>query len=641
MSADSQSQTPTAPDPWWNRLTRPKGNLRPVDIGFLLFIGGFPLIMVLSRVLAYPGAEPAAIPGFDMLRQMGETLNTWLSLAWVPPSDRSAILYLLLLPTGAMLIVLARLTFGLRVLGLRAILISIGFQESGLVPSLILIALVVGMIVAIRPSMRRIRLPLYARISVILCLAALTMISALLIAPWVRSEAVWGVAFFPVIIVAMMAEGIAKTVANDNAVLAAWRAIWTLVLALVMAGISQLTVVREVAIGFPELMITQLVAIVFIAEYLDLRLLEHWPDRLHRRAKGVQNWRTEKPRVAVVRNRWNNGVIGRLNRPAPSKYRRRSIQRLIDGLRGLGYKVRVFEADINLLRGLQDFIPQNPRTGKPGGVVLNLATGTQGTGRLQQAPAMLEMAGVAYTGPDPVAQARLADRFALMSLLRDANLPVPRFAIVYNRQGAFDPPFPVAARPRCEPDAARKRVTDAKTLAAAVEKIGKRWGQETFVEEVLNGRKFRVALIGNDDDIECLPLLEYRGRNRTCPAVVEAKLADRICDYAVSAFRVAGCRDYARVDICITDDNQPRITGVRWADTLALRGSFAQAAKAAGYDYAHLIGRIVEVTAQRYEIAAGDRPGRRHTGTRAVVSLAERREPPSSASGIPHGQGTG
>ena len=46
---------------------------------------------------------------------------------------------MLFLPLSALLIAVARLTFGIRVIGFRAILISVGFQESGIIPSLILI----------------------------------------------------------------------------------------------------------------------------------------------------------------------------------------------------------------------------------------------------------------------------------------------------------------------------------------------------------------------------------------------------------------------------------------------------------------------------------------------------------------------
>ncbi|MGH8222538.1 MAG: 7TM domain-containing protein, partial [Woeseiaceae bacterium] len=333
-----------ARDPWWLGYVRPKGNIPPTALLALLMLACVPLVMVLCRVLAFPGVEPIATIGFDSLREFGQTLNESLSLAWVPAGERDTILYLLLLPTGALLIVLARLTFGLRVLGLRAILIGIGIQEAGLLPSLMLIAVVVGVIVAVRPSLRRIRLPMYARVAVVLSLAAMIMVGGLLVGPWVHSQAVWNVAFFPVIIVAMLAESIAKTLARDNVLTAVWRASWTILLALLIALIGQTTAVGEFVLRFPEILVSELVAIVLIAEFLDLRLLEEWPARLTRLVEGTRPWYTDKPRVAVVRNRWSTGVIGRLGNPAPAKYRKRSVQQVVDALRDLGFRVKVIEA---------------------------------------------------------------------------------------------------------------------------------------------------------------------------------------------------------------------------------------------------------------------------------------------------------
>ena len=83
-----------------------------------------------------------------------------------------------------------------------------------------------------------------------------------------------------------------------------------------------------------------------------------------------------------------------------------SVQHVVDALRQQGYKVKVFEGDLTLLHELQSFLAPHPRTGAPGGVVLNLSAGIQGRGRFGHVPAMLEMAGVAYSGPDPIAHTR-------------------------------------------------------------------------------------------------------------------------------------------------------------------------------------------------------------------------------------------
>jgi len=581
-----------------------------------------PLVLSLSRIIALPDGE--SLLSVSPLRELGSWLNQWFSLEWVPPADRHSILYLTLLPTGALLIALVRLTFGVRVLGLRAILVAIGFHASGFLPSLMLMAVIVTVILVVHPWTRRVRLPLYARITLILSLSAMIMIGALLIAPWLRSEAVWGVAFFPVIIMAMLAEGVAKTLEEDDAVTAVWRAVWTILVALLIVLIHQ--AVSGFVFQFPELIVTQLVAIVFVSEFLDLRLLEEWPARLARLIQGKRPWYTGKPRVAVVRNRASRGIIGHLGHPAPDKYSRGTVRPMMRALREQGFDVRVIEGDMTLLRELKRFLPPDPRHGSPGGIVLNLATGVQGAGRFAQVPAMLELAGVAYTGPDPVAHARLSDRLALLTLLQHEGVAVPRHVAIADPGQPVDFEFPLAVGPRFEPDARRIVVRDPGSLEAAVREVGRLFGQPAVVEEVVGGREIRVALLGNDR-IECLPLVECSAREgtRVCPAPLDETVAERVRECARQAFRVAGCRDYARIDIRLSGSGVPRVVGVKWASLFARRGTFAQAAETAGCTFPALLRRVVDEAARRYLSRATPRRGRRRARDSSVVSLADRR----------------
>ena len=586
-----------------NTLARPKGNIDPPIVVLLMLVACIPLILVLARIIALPGVSIPAFFEFSLLKSLGTHLNQSFAFEWIPPTDRSTVLYILLLPTGALIVSLFRLTLGLRILGFRAILIAIGFQEAGVVPSLLLLGFVVGLLLVIRPSMRRIRLPLFSRISIILCLTAMVMASALLLAPIVRSEILWSVAFFPVIIVAMMAEGIARTVAKDNAVTAIWRASWTLMASVVFAFVSTRTSVRFGMIHFPELMLTQLICIVLISEYFDFRLLEQWPNRLSRMLEGQKLWRTDKPVVAVVHNRWNRGVIGRLGTPAPSKYRKRSVQPAVDALRDEGFMVKVYEGDITLLSELHKLIPPNPMTRAPGGIVFNLATGVQGSGRFCQIPAMLELAGVAFTGPDPVAQANMLDRYVLLTLLSNADIAVPQFVLSSAMAATINNlEYPVSVRARREPDESSIKVRNFAELEAAVEQVQQSTGLPALLEERIAGREIRVCLIGNGE-LECLPILERRPTRqprKQCPAKLDDSDADRLRETAFKAFNASGCRDYARIDLRLTDDGQPIVIDVKWDGVLIPRGSFARAAEAAGYSYARLLHRIIDTAAVRY-----------------------------------------
>ncbi|RPJ27867.1 MAG: hypothetical protein EHM35_13985 [Planctomycetaceae bacterium] len=121
------------------------------------------------------------------------------------------------------------------------------------------------------------------------------------------------------------------------------------------------------------------------------------------------------------------------------------------------------------------------------------------------------------------------------------------------------------------------------------------------VEEVVDGREIRVALIGNDRII-CLPLLEKVAgqRQRVCPADLDETLALQITESAITAFKAAGCRDYARIDVRITPAGRIIVVAVNVHGILAYRGSFAQSAQAAGLAYQALINQIARVARERY-----------------------------------------
>jgi D-alanine-D-alanine ligase len=586
-------------------VIRRKGHLSSRAVLILTIVACVPLLTALARVVAFPGIH---VPGLSLV---GGVLNNWFSFEWVPHADRWAIVYVLLLPTAALLIALARLTFGLRVLGFRAILVAIGFQEIGILPSLLLMVLVIATILIARPSMRSIQLPFYARIAVILCIAAMIMVGSLLLGPWLGSNTLWSFAFFPVIILAMLAESIASTLARDDAWTAAWRAGWTVLLALLIAFISRIQAVREVALLLPELILTQLVAIIFISEFLDFRLLEQWParglQRLRQRSRATPppSQRQAAPmKVAVVQNRWNKNVIGHLGLNALLTERTQSVQVVVDALRGQDFTVQVFEGDMSLLRDLQEFLPTNPLTGAPGGLVLNLAAGVQGRGRSCQVPAMLEMAGVAYTGPDPIAQACLLDRYASMMLLRQAGVCTPRLRLMSSRSDDLgDLRFPLVVRPRYELAAYRTVVKHRAALDAAVEHIVRNFAQQALIEAPEKFPEIRVSLLGNAT-IECLPLVQVDASGKkTCPAPLDDTLAKRICDCARTAYTAIGCRDYARVDIRLTARGRLHVVGVHTVGIFARNGSFAQSAEKAGCSFGDLMQRVVEIAWSRYGTA--------------------------------------
>lgn len=550
------------------QILRPKGYLGATGQAVVLLLIGIPLVMLGARLAALPGIGLADWPLFAPLAGLGNALEAGVTLAWVPEADRSAVEYLLLLPTAALIIALARLTFGLRVLGFRSILIAIGFQEVGILPSLIVMGIVFAVVALLRPGMRRARLPLYGRVSLILAITACLMIAFLFAGMWQRSPFIWSLAFFPVIILAMMAEALAAALDNETLGAAAWRLSWTLLIAFGLYGLIQSRAIDALAFA-PELMLLQLGLIIAVSEYLDLRLLQDWQAQSAAlQAKYLPWWPAEgrRPRVALVRNRSPHGTIGRLGVQAPPEPARVSMQHLIDALRTGGYSVKVFEGDMTLLRTLRVYLAPHPRTGAPGGVVFNLGEGIQGENQHTHVPAMLEMAGIPYTGPTPAAHALIDDPVLQRLALQHAGIAT--------------------------------------------------------ASEGVHGQELHVGVLG-DGALRAFPIVTRTRSGSFSPAEVVGAASVAVRDCAFRAFRATGCRDFAVVRVVLTPSGDALVRGIDAHGIFGRKSSTGAMLAAAGLDWSDIAHDIVELSALRN--------GVEWTAQQAAPSARAQLDPPAQA----------
>lgn len=213
------------------------------------------------------------------------------SLAEMPHKMNSRIAYILFVPFGATLVVFFRLVLGIRLLGpFRSILIAIAFQITGILPGLVFLAMVVGVVVLIRPQTKAIRLPYFARVSVILSAVASIMMLALLSGAWLDIESLCRLAYFPIIALCLMGEGFARTLSKEGLKSAVWRGAATVFVAVVITLFSQIDGLRNLFLYYPELLICQIGCIVVISEFFDLRLLSFLnpPKPKSRRNRDIQ-----------------------------------------------------------------------------------------------------------------------------------------------------------------------------------------------------------------------------------------------------------------------------------------------------------------------------------------------------------------
>jgi lysine 2,3-aminomutase len=326
-------------------------------------------------------------------------------------------------------------------------------------------------------------------------------------------------------------------------------------------------------------------------------------------------------KVAVVRNRNNEGIINRFGHPCPEAYGKKSVQMVLDALVASGHSVALFEGDKRLIANLEQFMPPDPSTGQPGGMVFNMSYGIQGDCRYAHIPGMLEMAGVPYTGSTPLGHALALDKVVTKILMLDTGVPTPRYLVMsHPDQLAGRLRFPLVVKPRHESTSYGLHfVQDQHELEQAVHDVVTQYQQDALVEEYIDGREVNIGILGNDPP-EPFPIVEIDFGNRQpramtradkyhksadepakiCPAPLSGELASRLSGLALKTFRACRCRDYARIDIRIDPEGNPFVLEINSMASLGATGSFIYAAEKAGYSFTSLVSRILDVAHQRY-----------------------------------------
>jgi D-alanine-D-alanine ligase len=266
--------------------------------------------------------------------------------------------------------------------------------------------------------------------------------------------------------------------------------------------------------------------------------------------------------------------------------------------------------------------------------VFNLCESIHGDNRFESLlPLLLDLAGIAYTGSCPFGLSLALRKEKVKEVLRACGVPVPRGGMVGSAEESarLQISFPVIVKPARE-DASvgicnQSVVQTPEALAQRVEHVIEHYRQPALVEEFIEGREIYVSLLERlgqepqvfpffEIDFSDLPAelpkivsfegkwvehsVEYKGTRPVRCEGLSPELRAEVAQAALAAFRAAGLRDYARMDIRLSKDGTPYVIDVNPnCDLSDLAGGYSRAAKAAGLSYRELILRIAELALAR------------------------------------------
>jgi len=251
-------------------------------------------------------------------------------------------------------------------------------------------------------------------------------------------------------------------------------------------------------------------------------------------------------------------------------------------------------------------------------IILPILHGTYGEdGTLQ---GMLEMLDIPYIGAGVLASSLCMDKYLAKRVFHEAGLPVleglrlnkddftnKQYLAIDEIEDQFT--YPVFVKPVCcGSSVGASKVSDRQALVVSL-KEAFRFDTHVLVERCINAREIECAVIGNDSPRVFVPgevipshefysyeakYLDPNGAKLTVPADLPDITRQKIMDFAIMAYRVAGVTGCSRVDLFLEHDTgEIYLNEINTLPGFTNISMFPRMCAAGGLEYADLIDTLI------------------------------------------------
>lgn len=235
---------------------------------------------------------------------------------------------------------------------------------------------------------------------------------------------------------------------------------------------------------------------------------------------------------------------------------------------------------------------------------------------------LLELLGVAYTGPDAVASLLAWDKGVAKGLVSRAGLATPDWMTLSSdairdmgAAGALDRVVqrlgtPVVAKPSQGGAALGVRLVASAAEMAPALMASFSYHDVVVLERFIDGTEVAVSLV----DGEALPPVEvvpktgrydfaarytHGATEYFAPARLPADVLDACVELSRQAWDVLGCRDVSRADLMVDADGKPWLLEFDTCPGMTETSLLPTAASAAGWSFVELCERVVQSAFRR------------------------------------------
>ncbi|QQS36341.1 MAG: ATP-grasp domain-containing protein [Ignavibacteriales bacterium] len=256
-------------------------------------------------------------------------------------------------------------------------------------------------------------------------------------------------------------------------------------------------------------------------------------------------------------------------------------------------------------------------------IIFNFVESVEGIATYEYCMAgVYELLGYSYTGNPPSTLANCLNKDRAKKILQSFNIPTPAYLTIKYPEKVlpknFKLKFPVILKLLNE-DASIgisefSVVNNFNSLKKQLKFLFDTYKQDVIVEEYIVGRELNVAVLGSsvlpvsEIEFKGLPdgmpkIVTYDGKwisdsvyydntKPKCPAKLNSRVRKLVEETALASFEALNCRDYARVDLRLSESGTPFVIEVNPNPDISTDSGFARAASAAGLQYHELLNTI-------------------------------------------------
>jgi len=302
-----------------------------------------------------------------------------------------------------------------------------------------------------------------------------------------------------------------------------------------------------------------------------------------------------------------------------------TIEAIGRAIKKAGCETVFIEADTELPEKLQKLRPD---------IVFNIAEGKGGRGREAQVPSILNLYSIPFTGSDETTLCIALDKELTKRIVRSLRIKTPAFFIWKNKDAEIPSNlhYPVIVKPNAEGSSkGLLGISVAKNRRELTRILCEKWDryrQPILVEEYIQGREFTVGVLGNGNSKRIFRPMEiiispegnpdhtriysFHVKNNfqkyvkyECPATLDSETEERMKSCSARIYEMLGCRDFARIDYILSQNNDIYFIEINPLPGLAPGYSdYPMLAEYNGMGYDELVKEILNCGLNRYGMPA-------------------------------------